>query len=175
MKILEIITSRSSVRKFEPQPIERDKLTYILEAARLAPSAVNFQPWHFIVVTDPEILCSIHATYPRDWIKTAPAIIVALGNHNKGWRRKTDGKDFTEIDVAIAIEHLILAATEQNLGTCWVCNFDVEKCCEIFNLPSGIEPIALIPIGYSIETLKSEKWRIPLQEMVSWNNFQQIL
>ena len=171
MNFIELATQRSSVRNFEPKPVEKEKLLYVLEAARIAPSAVNFQPWQFIVITDPEILKSIHAVYTRDWLVTAPAIIVAMGDHNKGWHRKSDGKDFTDIDVAIAVDHLMLAATEQGLGTCWVCNFDAEKCCDILNTPDNLEMIALIPIGYPVVEPKSAKKREPIDQLVHWNKF----
>lgn len=171
MNFIELATKRSSVRNFEPKPVEKEKLLYVLEAARIAPSAVNFQPWKFIVVTDPEILKSVQALYHREWLVTAPAIIIAMGDHNKGWHRKCDGKDFTDIDVAIAIDHLTLAATEQGLGTCWICNFNTEKCCEIFNAPENMETIALIPIGYPVIGPASEKKREPIDQLVHWNEF----
>jgi nitroreductase len=142
---------------------------YVLEAARIAPSAANFQPWKFIVVTEPELLNSVQEVYHRAWLATAPAIIVALGNHDKGWRRQSDGKDFTDIDVAIAVDHLTLAAVEQGLGTCWICNFDAEKCCRIFDIPENMEPIALIPIGYPVMEPKLAKKREPIDKLVNWN------
>jgi len=94
-----------------------------------------------------------------------------MGDHNKGWHRKSDGKDFTNIDVAISIDHLTLAATEKGLGTCWICNFDADKCCNILNLPKDMEPIALIPIGYPVIEPKSEKKRLPIDQLVHWNKF----
>ncbi len=169
MNFIELATQRSSVRNFEAKPVEKEKLLYVLEAARIAPSAANFQPWKFLVVTDPEILKSVHALYHREWLVTAPAIIVAMGDHNKGWHRKTDGKDFTDIDVAIAVDHLTLAATEQGLGTCWICNFDAEKCSAIFNAPDNIEMIALIPIGYPVIEPRLVKKRVPIDQLVHWN------
>jgi len=171
MNFIDLATQRSSVRNFEPTPVELEKLLYVLEAARIAPSAANFQPCHFLIVTEPELLNSVKRTYPRAWLATAPAIIVAMGDHNKGWHRKSDGKDFTDIDVAIAVDHLMLAAVEKGLGTCWICNFETEKCCEILCLPENMEPIALIPIGYQIDGTKSDKKREPLDKLVHWNKF----
>lgn len=170
MKFIELANQRYSVRNFESRPVEKEKLLYVLDAAIIAPSAANFQPWQFIVVTEPEILELLHTTYRRPWLATAPAIIVALGNHDKGWHRQSDGKDFTDIDVAIAVDHLMLAATEQGLGTCWICNFDTGKCCNIFNIPENMEPIALIPIGYPNIGTKPVKAREPFDKLVSWNN-----
>lgn len=171
MNFLELATQRSSIRNFESTPVEKEKLLYILEAARIAPSAVNFQPWQFLVVTDPEILKCVQVVYPREWLVTAPVIIVAMGDHNRGWHRKSDGKDFTDIDVAIAVDHLMLAATEQGLGSCWICNFDAEKCCDILNTPDNLEMIALIPIGYPVIEPKSAKKREPIDQLVHWNKF----
>ena len=171
MNFIELASQRYSVRNFESRSVEKEKLLYVLEAARIAPSAANFQPWTFLIVTDPEILKSIQSLYRREWLKTAPAIIVAMGDHNKGWHRLLDGKDFTEIDVAIAIDHLTLAATEQGLGTCWICNFDTEKCCNFLNTPDNLEIIALIPIGYPVIEAKTAKNRASLDQLVFWNKF----
>lgn len=144
---LDLVKKRTSVRDFSNQTIEKETLDYIIEAARLAPSAVNKQPWSFVVVQDTEKIKKLSESYNRDWFKTAPLCIVACGNHDESWRRK-DGKDYCDIDISIAVTHLILAATEKDLGTCWVCNFDKELCINILNLPENIEPIVLIPIGY---------------------------
>ena len=171
MNFISLASQRYSVRNFESTPVEKEKLLYVLEAARIAPSAANFQAWTFLVVTDPEILKSIHALYHREWLRTAPAIIVAMGDHNKGWHRQLDGKDFTDIDVAIAVDHLTLAAAEQGLGTCWICNFDTEKCCNFLNAPDNLETIALIPIGYPVIEAKTAKNRASLDQLVFWNKF----
>ncbi len=105
MNFIELATQRSSVRNFAPMPVEKEKLLQVLEAARIAPSAANFQPWHFIVVTEPVLLQLIYPLYPREWLKSAPLIIVALGDHSRGWHRGKDDKDFTQVDLAIAIDH----------------------------------------------------------------------
>ena len=170
MNFIELVTKRYSVRNFEPRPVEKENILYVLEAARLSPSAVNFQPWRFIVITDPELLKLVQTFYHRAWLTTAPAIIIALGNHKKGWYRSSDGKDFTDVDVTIAIDHLTLAATERGLGTCWICNFDVEKCRKTLNLPDYLEPFALIPIGYPVPEPTKEKKRETLENLVTWNS-----
>jgi len=172
MTFIELATQRSSVRNFAPMPVEKEKLLQVLEAARIAPSAANFQPWHFIVVTEPVLLQLIYPLYPREWLKSAPLIIVALGDHSRGWHRGKDDKDFTQVDLAIAIDHLTLAATELGLGTCWICNFDVEKLQNIFNLPDTLEPIALIPIGYPDLKVQPVKIRKSLEQIVHWNDFE---
>lgn len=166
MNFLELAQKRYSVRNYLPTPIEQEKIDYIMECVRLSPSAVNFQPWKFRVITTGEELESIKKTYKREWIQTAPCIIVACADHTQSWHRRADGKDHADIDLAIAIEHLCLAATEQGLGTCWVCNFDVPCCKEALTLPESVEPIALIPIGYANETVQNEKKRKPLEEIL---------
>ena len=126
MELDKAIRNRYSVRSFTSEKIDRNIILEILEAARMAPSAVNYQPWHFIVITDPENLADIHEVYHRTWFREAPACIVVCSDHGQSWKRKTDGKDFADVDAAIAIDHLVLKATDLGIGTCWICNFDVE-------------------------------------------------
>ena len=146
-------------------------LKQVMEAARYAPSAVNFQPWQFLVVSKAPLLAQLKDCYHRDWINDAPVCIVAIGNHQEAWHRQADGKDHCDIDVSIAITHLTLQATELGLGTCWVCNFDVEKVKALFELAHNLEPIALIPIGYPVDKqdlTATSKDRKPLDDIVKW-------
>lgn len=166
----ELILHRFSVRSFTSQPVEKQIILEILNAARLAPSAVNFQPWQFIVVTEPENLVGIHEVYPRVWFKEAPVCIAVCADHRKSWKRKADGKDFADIDIAIAVDHLVLKATEMGLGTCWVCNFDPALTRRKLLLPEYLEPLVLIPLGYT-ESSMPVKSRKQLNEMVHWEKF----
>lgn len=171
MEFSDLILARQSVRNYTSKVPDREILEQVLEAARVAPSAVNFQPWHFTVITQKEKLQDIHTCYHREWFNTAPACIVVCGNHNEAWHRQVDSKDHTDIDVAIAIDHLTLQATDLGLGTCWVCNFDVDKVRKLLALPSYIEPVALLPIGYpgdGFEIMPKEKKRKSLDEIVKW-------
>jgi nitroreductase len=143
----ELARNRYSCRSYLNQPVEDDKVVHVLDAARLAPSAKNLQPWHFVVIQERENLEKIYACYAGNWLRTAPMVIVACGDHKGAWYRP-DGKNHTDIDLAIAIDHLTLAATDIGLATCWICNFDVLKCAKILQLPEGVEPIAIIPLGY---------------------------
>ncbi|MBT3385822.1 MAG: nitroreductase [Prolixibacteraceae bacterium] len=170
MNLNKIINQRFSVRKYKTEPVEDDKLELILEAGRMAPSAANYQPWFFIVVRQPDNLKKLHSLYQRDWIKSAPIIIIACADHSQSWKRSSDGKDSAEIDLAIAVDHMTLQATELGLGTCWICNFDVTPCSELFKLPTDIEPVALLPIGYPDVKLPNKK-RKPLKEIVRWEEF----
>jgi nitroreductase len=170
MLFMDIVKKRYAVRNYKDMPVEKEKIVQMLEAARNAPSAVNYQPWHFIVITDENIKSKIAETYPREWFKKAPVIIVACGEHSKSWKRK-DGKDHCDIDVAIAVDHMTLAATDMGLGTCWVCAFDAQKCHEILQLPEDLEVIALLPLGYPTDEMKPTKKRKSIDEIISWERY----
>ncbi|TSA27128.1 MAG: nitroreductase [Bacteroidetes bacterium] len=144
---LELAKKRYSVRSYLNRPVEEEKLNYILECGRVAPSAANYQPWHLFVVRDPGLHDELASTYNRAWFKQAPVILVFCGDHAAGWKR-SDGKDHTDIDVSIIIDHSTLAAAEVDLGTCWICNFDAKACTRILNLPPNLEPIAYLALGY---------------------------
>jgi len=167
MSFLEFAKKRYSVRKYKEKPVEKEKILQVLEAARNAPSACNFQPWHFIVLTDEKIKSKVAETYPRDWFRKAPVIIVACGDHSLSWKR-ADGKDHCDIDLAIAIDHMTLAAADLGLGTCWVCAFAAESCHKILGLPDNLEAVALLPLGYPDEETIPEKNRKRLEEIVTW-------
>lgn len=174
MLFIDLIQKRCSIREYSEQPVEQEKLDYILEAARLAPSACNCQPWQFIVIRSEEGKEKLRSCYGRDWFKTAPLYIVVCGDHEQAWKRSSDNKDHTDVDISIATEHICLAAVEQGLGTCWVCHFDAKRCSELFNIPANIEPIALIPIGYPASAdlfEKTPKNRKPIDEIVIREQF----
>ncbi|WP_099465003.1 MULTISPECIES: nitroreductase family protein [Parabacteroides] len=147
MNLLELIKKRCSIRNYSSSPVEDEKISYILEAARLAPSAVNYQPWYFLVVKEESGCRKLQECYPREWFKSANCFIVVCGDQSQSWKRN-DGKNHMDIDAAIAAEHICLSATEQGLGSCWVCNFDTALCKKHFNIPETVEPIVIIPIGY---------------------------
>jgi nitroreductase len=147
MTFLELAKKRSSVRSYKPDAVSDEDLNYVLEAGRVAPSAVNYQPWKFLVVREQKNLEKIHELYHRDWFKQAPAVIILIADHSEAWKR-SDGKDHADIDVAIAADHMTLAATDRGLGTCWVCNFDKQKTMALFNLPEHLEPMVFLPLGH---------------------------
>lgn len=170
MSFMELVEKRSSVRKYSDRPVEKETILKVLEAARLAPSAVNYQPWHFIVVTDSELKTALDETYPRNWFKGAPVLIVACGDHQQSWKRQ-DGKDHCDVDVAIAMEHMALAACDLGLGSCWVCAFDSQRAHGLLQLPEHMEVVALLPMGYPRSEEVPEKNRKGLEEIVSWNGY----
>ncbi len=164
MDFLELIKNRYSCRNYQPTRVEQEKLDYIMECVRLAPSACNKQPWTFRVIGDDEDRSKLSQCYTREWFATAPVVVIASVLHDDEWVR-ADGKHHGDIDVAIAVEHLCLAATEQGLGTCWVCNFDVERCKKAFGMGENEEPVVLIPLGYPADEPKA-KMRKPMEEIL---------
>lgn len=156
MDFKEICKARYSVRAYKPDAIPAETMEYIKECTRLAPSAVNKQPWKFILFTGEDDRARMQQCYDKEWFREAPAYILVCENHGAAWTRRYDEKNHADIDVAIAIEHLCLAAAEQGLGTCWVCNFRVQLCQEFSNCPkSGIRrpssPSAIRPHRTSLK------------------------
>ena len=166
MNILELSKQRFSARKFTAETVSKADLDYILECARLAPSAVNKQPWKFVIVSSDEARAKLQRAYNREWFATAPLYIVCMKNNAACWTRPCDNKPHGDIDLAIATEHLCLAATERGLGTCWVCNFDTETMRELFPSPD-CEAVAIIPIGHvAPDCPHPEKRRKALEDIV---------
>lgn len=147
MNFLEIVNKRFSCRSYEARDVEKEKLDYVMECVRLAPSAVNRQPWVFRIIRSEKGKALMQRCYDREWFRSAPLYILASVRHDEEWVR-ADGKHHGDIDVAIAVEHLCLAAAEIGLGTCWVCNFDAALCKKELDLSEKEDPIAIIPIGY---------------------------
>jgi len=174
MDFLNLAKKRYSCRKYNSKPVEQEKLDLVLEAGRIAPSAANLQPWHFLIVRQKENLDKIGKAYHRDWFMTAPCVIIICGDHNKSWKRM-DNKDHCDIDIAIATDHMTLQAAELGLGTCWICNFDAKLCSKLFNLPACLEPIVLLPLGYPLDTSDPERHgskRKPLKDILSYETFK---
>lgn len=159
MDVLEAIRTRRSIRKFRPKPIPDENLKIILEAGRLAPSASNRQPWFFVVVKDPERKRTLaKAAAYQMFIADAGVIIVALGDH------ETSPKWFRQ-DPMIAIEHMVLAATDLGYGTCWIGAFDEEEVKRVLRVPNKLKVIALLPIGFPDES-PAPRERKKLREIV---------
>jgi nitroreductase len=164
MNFLELVKNRYSCRAYKSLEVEKEKLDYILECVRFAPSAVNKQPWRFHIVSKAEDKEQLQLCYNRDWFKTAPMYVIASVLHDEEWVR-ADGKHHGDIDIAIAVEHLCLAATEQGLSTCWVCNFDAEKCKQLFGLSANEEPAVVVPLGYAADEPKPKN-RKTIEEII---------
>lgn len=163
---------RYSCRGYSDKSVPRDLIVAVFDAMRLAPSACNRQPWKFLVIDTPKLCQAIRKSYDREWFNSASVYVVALGIHDEAWHRPYDGKDHTDVDVSIAVEHFCLAASTLGLGTCWVCNFDPAVLNEALSLPEGVEPIAIIPLGYPIDGSQiPEKKRKSLDEIVKWGKY----
>ena len=178
--LLKIMRERRSVRKYDPEkPVEEEKINKILEAARLAPSSNNTQPWHFVVVRNEDTREKLSLAAPvgaatNKWVRNAPVVIVCCCRPDlllhKSVGRLFD-KDFFKPDVAIAVEHIVLAAKELGLGTCWVGWIDEKKIKRIIQLPSDSRVLALLPVGYPKGEWPAAKKRKKMDEIVSYERF----
>jgi len=168
MEFMDVIRKRRSIRKFKPDPVPEEEIKYILEAARLAPSWVNTQCWHFIVVTDPEVKSKIGEAGFR-WTARGPAMIVACADPAQSGYR--EDQPYYLVDIAIAMEHLILAAVDRGLGTCWVVGFRENQVKEILGVPENIRIVALTPLGYPAEE-PSARSRKSLEQICSYNRYE---
>ena len=169
MEFTELVKKRYSVRAYRSDPVEDEKLHLVLEAVRLAPTAANRQPFQFIVIQTAGREADLQRVYRRGWFVQAPLVICACAIPDQAWSRM-DGKPYADVDVTIAMDHLILAATEQGLGTCWVAAFDPAAAREVLALPDGVEPIAFTPLGYPADQL-GPKQRKSLAELVRYERW----
>jgi nitroreductase len=152
MDVFEAIRIRRSVRKYQSRPIPDDVLDRMLEALRLAPSACNYQPWRFIVVRDEKTREAVaHASCEQMFIAQAPVIVVGCGFPAKAYQKMGGAGNSVDIDVAIALDHLMLAAAEAGLGTCWIGAFSEQAVKDVLNLPDDVKVVALTPLGYPAE------------------------
>jgi len=164
MEFFALIEARYSVRAYKPDPVEEEKLAKVLEAARLAPTAANRQPFQLIVIKTKGREEELKRIYGKDWFVQPPLVIAAVGLTERAWTR-SDGRNYVDVDVAIVMDHLILAAANEGLGTCWVGAFDPDAAREVLGLPEEVEPIAFTPLGYPDDEPKPKKRR-PLDELV---------
>lgn len=148
MDVFEAVQKRHSVRSYESTPVSDEKLDRILEAARLAPSAGSIQPWHFVVVTDREKREAMAKSgrYAR-FLAESPVTIVGCGD------QKASPNWYT-VDVAIAMQNMVLTATAEGLGTCWVGSFSEERVKSLLKIPERFRVVALLAVGYHREKLE---------------------
>ncbi len=165
MKLLELINSRFSYRGYLDKEVEKEKIDYILECSRLAPSAKNLQPWKIYIVKSEEMKKMVCEAYARDWLKEAPIIAVFVGKKGENWVR-ADGADYLMCDVTIIADYFILAATEVGLGTCYIAAFDRDKLKQALNLGENEEPFLMTPLGYPKPETKRERSRKHLSDIV---------
>ena len=167
MKVFDAICLRRSIRKYKSDNVEKGKLERILEAGRLSPSAVNKQPWHFIVIRDPSVRESLRASYGQSWFVNAPLIIVVCADPSSAWVRR-DGEEFWKVDAAIAMQDMILCATEEGLGTCWIGAFSEEPARRVLKIPEKIRIAAMTPLGYADESKEPVSDRKPLKKITHY-------
>ncbi len=163
MEFYNVIRKRRSIRKYLPDLVPDEVMQRILEAVKAAPTACNRQPFEFLLVQSDQARDTVCECYSVPWLREAPLIAVALGNRSQAWQR-LDGTSAHTIDVAIAMEHFVLAAAAEGLGTCWVCAFDQSRLHRALELDQDWDVVALTPIGYPAET-PGDVSRKPINEL----------
>lgn len=178
MTFLELVKKRRSVRKYSAKPVSREVMDRCLEAARLAPSACNSQPWHFIVVDDKRLKDELvdkvfsGAYSMNSFAKNAPVLIVVITERSNYIARLAGyfkGVQYSLIDIGIACEHLILQAEEEGLGTCWLGWFNESAVKRVLGLPRGKKIDIIISMGYPEEAETPEKAKRSLNEVRRFN------
>lgn len=169
MDVLDTIAARYSVRGYKPDPVDDDTLAKVLEAARLAPTAANRQPFRVLVIHTAGREEELARIYGRRWFVQAPLVLAVVAVPGEAWRRMDD-KPYDEVDATIAMDHMILAAAGLGLGTCWVAAFDPAAAREVLGLPDEAEPIAFTPLGWP-DKPRAETGRKPLAHLIRYERW----
>ena len=164
MEFQELIKKRYSVRAYKSDEVPEDVINMIMEAARLAPTAANRQSFKLFVVKTAGFKDELKKIYPREWFVQAPYVMGICGIPDGNWVR-SDGRNYVDVDSAIVMDHVILAATDLGIGTCWIGAFDPDAAKKYLELSSEMEPIAFTPIGYPAD-IPGVKRRKPVDELV---------
>lgn len=155
---------RRSVRSFSERVVEEEKLERIMEVGRMAASAANRQPWRFFLLLGDER--TAFGELLKECFRRAPAIIVACARPGEAWVRRHDGRNYAWVDVSIAVAEMVLAATAEGLGTCWVASFDPDAAGRILGLDKEWEFVTAVALGYDAETVvETKKKRKPAGEV----------
>ena len=171
MDIYELISLRKSVRQFLDKPVPDEILDRLLNAARLAPSAHNQQEWRFVIVKDPGLRKQlIEAANDQEFVGQAPVVLACCAETDN--RVMPCNQACYPIDVAIAIDHITLAAVHEGLGSCWIGAFNEQKVKDILNIPPHIRVVELLPIGYPADPEPVKKYRLPLDKITKQNTWQ---
>jgi len=170
MDLYELMEYRRSVRHYKPQAIEKDKLERVLNAARLAPSGNNVQPWKFILVKDPATKRKlVPLCWNQKFVAEAPLVIVACALKVES---TVGGVIPTHVvDTSIAVTHLMLAAAHEKLGTCWVGAFESQPVKELLAIPADVEIVAIIPIGFPADDARVAKSRKSFDQIICEEQF----
>jgi nitroreductase len=169
MQFMQLVRKRYSVRSYKPEPVEDDELQSVLEAARLAPTAANRQAFRLIAILTKNREAELLRIYSRPWFVQAPVVICICAIPNEAWVR-SDGKNYSDVDAAIVMDHLVLAATDLGLGTCWIGAFDPVAAREALAIPEQVNPIAFTPLGYPADQPPA-KQRKSLDVLVKYNHW----
>ena len=169
MDVLQTMAARYSARSYKADAVEDEKLAQVLEAARLAPTASNRQPFRLIVLRTAGREEELRRIYSRPWFTMPPYVLGMIAVPAEAWRRM-DGKLYDEVDATIAMDHVVLAAAALGLGTCWVAAFDPAATRDVLGLPDDVEPIAFTPLGYAADA-PGQKKRRPLDELVKYDRW----
>lgn len=162
--VLEAIRRRRSIRRYKAKDLPQEYLDKILEAGRLAPSAGNRQPWSFVVVTDPELRRRVaEVARHQMFMADAGAIVVGCGHPDVSPR-------WYRVDVTIALQNIVLTATDLGLGSCWIGAFDEEEVRGVLGIPDDVRVLAMISIGYPDES-PTQRPRKALSEIVHYNGW----
>jgi len=161
MSLLDVIYKRRSIRRYKKKTIPKQVMRNILEAGRLAPSANNAQPWHFIVITDPELKYVLSQGNYNSFVRNSAFTVVGCGDKNNMW---------STIDTTIALQNMVIAAEAQGVASCWVGDFKEDELKNLLGIPDDLKVVCLITFGYPAETpdYRSKK---NLEEIVHYNKF----
>ncbi len=170
MDFSELIDTRFSTRAYLPDPVEDSMLQQVLGAARLAPTAANRQPFRLIVVHTAGKEAELKKVYSTEWLSQAPLLICACSVPSQGWKHFHTGKNYCDVDVAIVMDHLIMAATALGLGTCWIAAFNHAALNKMLRLPDELEAVVLTPLGFPAEKARP-KIRRPLEDLVRYEQW----
>ena len=164
MEFYDVVRGRYSCRAYASDPVDEAVLGRILEAARLAPTACNRQPFRVIVIPTASRREALARVYQRAWFREAPLLICVTGVPGEAWVRR-DGRSYMDVDVAIVMDHIVLAAANEGLGTCWVAAFDPGAVRELLALSAGEEPIVVTPLGHPADQAPAKE-RKPLSALI---------
>lgn len=171
MSFQDLIRNRYSVRAYKPDPVPDDLLAPVLEAGRLAPTAANKQPFRVIVIHTQGREVELRRIYGREWFTQPPLILCVCTVRAEAWQRTMyDGKSHADVDATIVMDHMILAAAELGLGTCWIAAFDPAAARDILALPPEVEPVLFTPLGFPADQLRPKERR-PLSELVRYERW----
>ncbi len=166
MAILELFSRRYSCRSYHSTPIPHDLLTRVFECARLAPTACNRQPFRLVVLQTERHRQALGQICRHRWLLDAPLLLVMIAVSERAWSRQ-DGMNYAVVDATIALDHLILGATDEGLGTCWIAAFDSRQLAELLELGPREQPVAMTPLGWPADEA-APKQRLPIEKLVEY-------